>query len=144
MTRSDLEKMPKKKKPDNIVWDEEKGYNAALLPYSTNVGAPAIVHDDVATWKIRGVTKTNHQFSAKFEELKQEYIKLIEEFRWNDLVYNSTYSFEPVIGETYFLYSRDSGEMFLSLIHPKEWGHKKFIGAFRLESTLKWMKVEEL
>lgn len=25
------------KKPDNVVYDEKEGYNASLLPYSTNV-----------------------------------------------------------------------------------------------------------
>jgi hypothetical protein len=132
--------MTTKKKPDNIVWDEEKGYNAGLLPYGTSVSAPAISHDDVATWKIRGVSKANHQFSAKYNELKEEYKKLIEEYKWNDLVYNATYSFEPVIGEIYHLYSRDSGELFLSLIDPTQW-KMNYVASFRLESTQKWIKL---
>ena len=33
------------KKPDNIVHNEKEGYNANLLPYATNVGAPAIRAD---------------------------------------------------------------------------------------------------
>lgn len=132
--------MANKKKPDNIVWDEEKGYNAGLLPYGTSVSAPAIVHDDIATWKLRGVTKVNHQFSSKFNELKEEYKKLIEEYRWNDLVYNATYSFEPVIGEVYHLYARESGELFLSLIEPSRW-NKEHVASFRLESTQKWVKL---
>ena len=41
-----------KKKPDQVVYNEEKGkYDAALTPYATNLGAPAIVTDDVTTWK---------------------------------------------------------------------------------------------
>ena len=132
--------MTTKKKPDNIVWDEEKGYNAGLLPYGTSVSAPAILHDDVATWKIRGVSMANHQFSAKYNELKEEYKKLIEEYKWNDLVYNATYSFEPVIGEIYDLYSRDSGELFLSLIDPTQW-KMNYVASFRLESTQKWIKL---
>ena len=31
-----------KERPDNIVFSEEQGYNASLLPYATNVGAPLI------------------------------------------------------------------------------------------------------
>jgi hypothetical protein len=130
----------KKKKPDAVVWNEEEGYNASILPYGSNVSAPAISQEDVSGWKTRGVIKTNHQFSAKFEEIKREYEKLIEEYRWNDLVYKATYNFEPVIGETYYLYVRESGELFLSLIQPQEW-NQKFVGAFRLESTLKWIKI---
>lgn len=132
--------MTSKKKPDHIVWDEEKGYNAGLLPYGTNVSAPAIIPDDVATWKSRGVAKVNNQFSAKFNEIKEEYRKLIEEYKWNDLVYNASYSFEPVVGDVYHLYSRDNGELFLSLIEPTQW-KRDYVASFRLESTQKWVKV---
>ena len=125
---------------DNVVWNEDAGFNAALLPYATNVGAPAIVPDDVGFWKARGVSKVNHQLSAKFEEIKEEYRKLIEEFRWNELVYNARYNFEPVIGEVYHLYSRNSGELFLSLVEPRMW-KQTHVGSFRLESTQKWVKL---
>ena len=40
-----------KKKPDNVVYSEERGYYSKLLPYATNVGAPVIRVDDVASWK---------------------------------------------------------------------------------------------
>lgn len=132
--------MTSKKKPDNIVWTEEAGYNASILPYGTSLSAPAIIPEDVASWKTRGVTKVNNQFSAKFNEIKEEYRKLIEEFKWNDLVYNATYSFEPVVGEVYHLYSRESGELFLSLIEPTQW-KRDYVASFRLESTQKWVKV---
>ena len=132
--------MTNKKKPDNVAWDEKEGYNAKILPYGSNVSAPAISHDDVATWKIRGVSKVNHQFTAKFNELKEEYKKLIDEYKWNDLVYNASYSFEPVIGEVYHLSSRESGELFLSLIEPTQW-KKDYVASFRLESTQKWVKL---
>ena len=33
------------KKPDNIVYTDEKGYNASFLPYATSVGAPIIKVD---------------------------------------------------------------------------------------------------
>ena len=65
----------KKKYPDQVVYDEEKGFNASILPYATNVGAPAIIVEDVSGWKSRGVNKVNHQLKAKFEELKEEYQK---------------------------------------------------------------------
>ena len=35
-----------KKKPDQVVYNEEQQkYDAALTPYATNVGAPAIITD---------------------------------------------------------------------------------------------------
>jgi hypothetical protein len=85
------------KKPDNIVWNKEDGYNANILPYASNVGAPAIQMDDIGGWKNRQVVSVNHQIKTKFEELREEYNKLIDEYNWNQLIYKSRYSFVPVI-----------------------------------------------
>lgn len=127
------------KKPDNIVYSDEKGYNASFLPYATSVGAPIIRVDDVAAWKSRGVINVNKEFENKFNELKSEYQKLIEEFEWNDIIYNSKFSFEPVIGEIYHLYVDNDRNHFLSLIPPYEW-NKEHIGTFKLNSDKKWVK----
>lgn len=132
--------MKKKKYPDQVVYDEEKGFNASLLPYATNVGAPAIVIEDVSSWKQRGINKVNHQLKAKFEELKEEYQNMIAELQWNDLVYSSKFNFEPVIGETYHLYTGDDGNIFLSLIEPNQW-NRECIGSFKLNSEQKWIKM---
>ena len=130
----------KKKYPDNIVYDEKGGFNANILPYGSNVGAPAIKVEDIAIWKGVSVNKVNKQFSAKFNELKEEYRKLVEEYQWNDLVYKSKFNFEPVIGESYHLYVGDNGESFLSLIEPTMWD-REHIGSFTLNSERKWIKV---
>ena len=130
----------KKKYPDNIVYDEKDGFNANILPYGSNVGAPSIKVENIAVWKGVSVNKVNKQFSAKFNELKEEYQKLVEEYQWNDLVYKSKFNFEPVIGETYYLYIGDSGEMFLSLIEPTMW-NREHIGSFTLNSERKWLKI---
>ncbi|MBK8601208.1 MAG: DUF2452 domain-containing protein, partial [Flavobacterium sp.] len=42
--------------PDNIVYSDERGYHANVLPYSTSVGAPVIKVDDVVSWKSRGIS----------------------------------------------------------------------------------------
>ncbi len=126
-----------KDKPDNVA------DNPGLLPYASNVGAPAIKPDDVATWKSEKVVKTNHYFETRYNEIKEEYRKLIESYEWNKLVYESEFKWEPVKGETYYLYQRSEGkqDLFLSLIEPQynEW---IFIGAFKLDSNDKWEKVE--
>lgn len=129
----------KEKKPHDIVWNEEDGYNQSQLTYGSNVSAPAIKVEDVSTWKNRGVQKVNKQLNSKFNELKEEYNKLIEEFQWNDLVYRSNFSFEPVIGETYHLYIGKDGNLFLSLIGPEEW-NREHMGTFKLNSEQKWVK----
>ena len=121
-----------KKKPDQVV------DNPGIMPYTTNVGAPAIRKEDIELWKQRSVVKVNHQLKTRFEELKKQYDQLVDEAYWNDLVYNAKYSFEPIIGETYHLYYKND-EPFLSLISPDEWD-KPFIGSFTLDTNNKWIK----
>jgi hypothetical protein len=130
----------KKKYPDNVVWSEKDGYYAHLLPYATNIGAPVIKPDNLSSWKNEKIFKTNKYFNKKYEEIKEQYQKLVEEFEWNDLVYNSNYNFQPIIGEKYHLYRRNNGEMFLSLIEPQSW-KQEYVGTFEMDSDNKWKKI---
>jgi hypothetical protein len=129
------------KRPDNVVYSDTEGFNARILPYGTNVGAPVIQIDDVVSWKSRGISTVNKQLESKFNELKEQYQKLMEEFEWNELVYNAKFSFEPVIGEIYHLYRDDNGSNFLSLIAPNEW-NKEHVGTFKLNSEKKWVFLQ--
>lgn len=129
------------KKPDRIVYSDEAGYNANVLPYATTVGAPVIRVDDIVSWKSRGITNVNKEFANKFEELKLQYQNLMQEYEWNELVYNAKFSFEPVVGEIYHLYRDDSGINFLSLIGPTEW-NKEHIATLKLNSDKKWIHLQ--
>jgi hypothetical protein len=53
------------KKPDLVVWDENKGYYSKELTYGTNVGAPAIKLEDVTGWKSNQANEANKQFKTK-------------------------------------------------------------------------------
>jgi hypothetical protein len=129
------------KKPDNVVYSESEGYNAKLMTYATNVGAPVIQIDDVAAFKSRGIRSVNKEFENKFNELKLQYENLMREFENNELVYNAKFSFEPVIGETYHLYRGMDGLNFLSLISPVECA-REHLGSFKLNSEKKWIAIE--
>jgi hypothetical protein len=135
-----MDKKGKKKKPDLVVWDEERGYYPRELTYGSNNGAPAIRLDDVSGWKQNQANKANKVFNKKFEEIKDEFAHLIDEVKWNEFVYSTNYNFIPVMGETYYLYRKSDGTNFLSLISPDEW-NMEFIGATRLESNNKWIKI---
>jgi hypothetical protein len=129
------------KRPDNVVYSEEKGYNASMLPYATSVSSPVIRVDDEVSWKSRGIDNVNKELSNKFNELKIQYQALMEEYEWNELVYHAKFSFEPVIGETYHLYRGTDGVDFLSLIGPLEW-NKEHVGTFQLNSNKKWIHLK--
>ena len=131
----------KKVVPDNVVFTDDKGYNASLLSYPTNVGAPVIHIDNLVSWKSRGISNVNKQFESKFNELRLQYENLMKEFEYNELVYNANFSFEPVIGEIYHLYRGEDGINFLSLISPSEW-NKEHLGTFQLNSDKKWIQID--
>jgi hypothetical protein len=135
--------MTEEKKPDNVVFNtDSQRYDASLKPYATSVGAPIITTTDTTTWKNRSINKINHKINAKYLELKAEYEKMISEFGYNTLIFNSEFSFEPVIGEVYHLYQREKGNCFLSLIAPEECNFKH-IGSFYLNVDQTWEKVNE-
>lgn len=115
--------------------------NKAIMPYGDSVSAPAIKTDDIAGWKGEQAIKTNQFFHARYEEIKEEYKQLIEQYEWNKLVYQSKYNFVPVKGHTYYLYQKENQELFLSLIEPDLW-NQIYIGSVKLDSEDKWIKLD--
>ena len=130
----------KKKKPDLVVWDEERGYYPRELTYGSNNGAPAIRLDDVSGWKQTQAQRANKVFTKKYDEIKEEFVNLIDEVKWNEFIYSATYNFIPVLGETYYVYEKKDGSIFLSLISPNEW-NMKCLGSTKLDSNNKWIKL---
>lgn len=139
---SELPNFKGKKRPDNIVFDEEtQTYNASLLPYGTNIGAPSVESTGVSTWVNTSVSSFNHSFKNKIEIIKKEYQSLIDEYEINDLLYKAKMNFEPIIGKTYHLYFSDkNGENFLSIIPPDSWG-MEYLGTYVLNNDKTWQKI---
>ena len=137
-------KEEKKKKPDQVVFDEKsEKYEASIKPYATNVGAPAIQMEDVTSWKNTSVKKVNHHFKTNFEKIKAQYDAMMEAFEYNDLIYRAKFSFEPVIGQVYHLYRAKDDTTFLSMIAPSECSFK-FIDSFELDMDRVWQRVENV
>lgn len=132
----------KQKKPDIIVWSEEKGWYAKSLPYASDLSSPPIKPNNITSWKQTNIGQANKYFESRFNELIHELKFLKEEYEWSNLIYNSKFNFEPIIGETYYLY-KNTHNNFLSIIKPTEWGSNTpdFIGEFRFDSKNKWTKI---
>ena len=132
------------KKPDLVVFNEETmQYDAALKPYGTSASSPVIKPLNTATWRNDGVQRVNKQFKSKFDEVRKEYEELIQKFQYNDLVYNSKFSFEPNIGEVYHLYNNRKKESFLSIISPNQCTFYH-LGSFRLNTDLMFSAFSKL
>ena len=135
--------MPKQKdkKPDQVVFNETtQRYDAAIKQYGTNIGAPSISTTNVKTWKNVGISKVNHLLNTKFSAVQKEYEQLLEEHKWNDIIYNTEYNFEPIVGQIYHLYNREDGSTFLSVIAPETFKYE-FIGSFQLTFEQVWKKL---
>ncbi len=129
------------KKPDLVVFDEDtQQYDAAIKPYGTSSSSPVIKPLNTATWRNDGVDRVNKQFKSKFDELKKEYEAMMEQFEYNDLIYNAKFNFEPIIGEVYYLYNDKKEEPFLSIIQPDQCNFN-YLGSFRLNSQKMWEKL---
>jgi len=125
----------KDKVPDNVA------ENKALLPYGDSVSAPAIKVENIEAWKQERLPNANHYFKTRFEEIKKEYLQLMEEFKWNDLVYKAEIRMTPVKGQDYHLYQRKNEELFLSILAPNEW-NQIYVASFRLDTDDKWEKID--
>jgi len=109
-----------------------------LLPYGSNVGAPAISHEDTSVFLQSQSVKFNHYVDQKYEELKEQLQNLVDLYQLNELIYSSKIQFEPVMGYVYHLYENARGEKFLSLISPKEW-KMPYICSVRLNTDGQWV-----
>lgn len=131
----------KKKKPDQVVWDQEQeDYIARLLPYAAQANGPVIKIPNVDAFKQKGVEKVSKQLQTELEELQNKIKNFVKSASDTQKVYTAKFKFEPLVGEVYFLYQGEKEE-YLSLIPPNQW-KKKFLGAFRLSSEYKWEQVE--
>lgn len=124
-----------KKYPDQIVYNEEtQKYDSNTKNYPTTVGSqkfePIVVDKSDAI-------KSDRYFNSRLEELKREYETLVNDYENTKMVYNSNYSFQPVVGEIYHMYQNKDGKKFLSIIKPSEW-NKKHIGSYRLLNNGVW------
>jgi hypothetical protein len=130
----------KKKKPDAVVWDEtHETYFAKLLPYASSLSGPIIEVPNVDAFKKKGVDKVSKQFQAELTDLQEKIKSFVSLAADTQQVYNAHFKFEPIVGETYYLY-QGLNNTFLSLIEPSQW-KQKHLGTFRLNSDYKWERL---
>lgn len=124
------------KRPDNFVEDK------IVKSYPTEIGSQNFKPDDISLFKLEKTTKIKKYYSTKFEEIANQYESLMKDIQINERLYKSNHNFEPVTGEVYNLYKKESGEEFISIISPEEWKSKfEFIGKFQFTSESRWVEV---
>lgn len=121
-TETDLTTVP------GIGTDEKP--SGAFLPYPTSTLSPAIVPNDLTSFKSRGVSQVERDLQQKLVEIREQYMSAITHFNWNKLAYEADINFEPVVGQTYYLYNA-RGRNLLSMIAPEQW-YQKHLATIRL------------
>ena len=100
---------------------------------------------ELDNWKPEQGNQVKKYFNEKILELKRDYNKLVDDFKWNKIIFESEITFVPVIGKTYYLYKKENGKKFMSLIEPSSWSKSikiKFIGSFMQDSRQKWNLID--
>ena len=119
---------------------EEKP-SAAFMPYPVSTLSPKIIPNDLTSFKSRGVSEVERELQQKLTEIREDYLRAIDHFNWNKLIYEADINFEPIIGQTYHLYEV-RGRKLLSMIGPDQW-HHKHLATVRLNIDRQW-KMEDL
>ena len=124
------------KKPDSYVFDR------SLKAYPTEIGSQPFKPDEIELFKIDKSNKLKHHYVSKFEELKNEYQKLMEDISMNERIYQSSYNFQPIVGQIYYLYKKENDNEFLSIISPIEWNNRYLlIGSYQLQTDGRWNEI---
>jgi hypothetical protein len=112
-----------------------------LLPYASNVGSPVIVVEDTDHFKRKQVTKFNNFVDKRFSELKSEMEKLVDAYKLNEFIFSIDLRFEPIVGDTYYVYQNEKTTNFLSMIAPHECKFL-YICSVKLNTEGQWVLID--
>ncbi|MGB3618034.1 MAG: DUF2452 domain-containing protein [Catalinimonas sp.] len=129
---------------DDLPFDPDlMAENPGLLPYAHSVGGAVIRPEDKGKIKGRAVSAMHQQTDRQYQQLWEQMQTLArqakalkERVEVSERIYLSSMSFEPLIGHTYYLYERNDGTDFLSMVAPDEWGRRFPFRRFVAQATL--------
>jgi hypothetical protein len=150
----------KKAKPidvDKIDLDLMKKHTTdmpGLLEYAHSVGGFSIVPTKEGAIKGRALKvmeeQTNMQMDQIFQQMKllaEQAQKIKSRAEISVEIYDATLGFEPLVGNSYFLYEKSNGKKLVSMVSPQEWGEtipfESFIAQVKLLADHTWDIIEE-
>lgn len=116
------------------------------LPYASDRAAPVIKPDtSVAGWKVGAVASANKHYEDRFNDIKRQFNELVQDYKWNDIMFNAEMRFKPIVGKPYHLYKREDGTYRVSLFAPEETvtGTDGFVGTFQLNYDNRWYMIKK-
>ncbi len=123
--------------------------NPGLLTFPHTIGSAIIKPEDLGKTRGRALTamrqQTHKQMTQIFEQihlLAKQAREIRKRIEISEQIYEAQIGFEPIIGNTYYLYSKNNETNILSLISPSEWGktfpYMKFIAEVKLLADHTW------
>lgn len=148
MTDSNQEEFINPIDPDKIT--ERPGH----LPYPHSIGSPAFAPTSEGAIKSRAYKVMEEQCDMQLDQIKEQIALLAQQaenlkqrVNISKAVYGAEMNFEPLVGETYYLYARDFDRFVLSMIANDEWGkklpYKHYVAAVKLLSDHTWAVLED-
>jgi len=128
---------------------EKTAENPGTLPYAHQSGSAIIKPEDKGKITGRAVSAMHSQTDMQMAQIYQQMQLLAEQannikkrVEISEKIYQTSMGFEPLINHIYFLYEKNEGDTFLSLIAPEEWGKKvrnyKFLAEVKLLADHTW------
>jgi hypothetical protein len=124
----------------------------SVLPFASGVSGALVSATEQAVIKNKALMSMEEQTAQQMDQIRKQIellaIQAQEIQKRKELshkIYQAQISFQPQIGQTYFLYEKKDESFLLSLIGPKEWGKhlpfKKFESAVQLLADHTWREV---
>ncbi|MGM0946151.1 MAG: DUF2452 domain-containing protein [Bacteroidota bacterium] len=117
--------------------------NPGMLPYAHHSGSALVKPEDKGKITGRAVaamqSQTDMQMSQIYDQMQllaEQAKKIKARVEVSERIYQASIGFEPLINHKYFLYQKEDGSDFLSMIAPEEWGRKKDFAHFVAEVKL--------
>lgn len=78
--------------------------------------------------------------------LQQQAKSILEEAALNNQLHHIACNFKKVPGKIYYVYKRDNGKHYMSMISPKEWGKScpPFVAAYKLEHDMTFTPYDRI
>jgi len=123
-----------------------------VLPYSSSVSGAVIRPTQEGIIRNKALKAMEEQTNMQLLQIRQQIELLSIQARTiqkrkelSMIIYDAKISFEPVIGETYYLYQNDNDTHLVSLVAPREWGKtipfKAFVAAVQLLADHTWREL---
>ncbi|BFZ05388.1 hypothetical protein BsWGS_08427 [Bradybaena similaris] len=85
--------------------------------------------------------------AEQMQFLQNQARKILEDARRDAALHHAACNLVKKAGTIYYLYQRESGQNYLSILSPQEWGlacPHEFLGGYRLEYDQSWTPIPDL